>query len=158
MITLKDRFLERATPIREEFLELKKKHSDVVLGEYTIGQVVNGMRGMIGLFYETSSLDPDEGIRFRGYSIPELREKLPKVKGGTEPMPEGVFYLMLMDEIPTQDDAHKVTVEWQRRSNVPKHVFNMLDSLPRHTHPRFLQKLIMMELPRGSFGSTCMRM
>jgi citrate synthase len=31
---------------------------------------------------ETSLLDAQEGIRFRGYSIPELQEKLPKAKTG----------------------------------------------------------------------------
>ena len=36
------------------------------------------MRGMPALIYETSKLDPAEGIRFRGYSIPELNEVLPK--------------------------------------------------------------------------------
>ncbi len=132
---LKQRFAEKAAVIREQFQDIKKNHSDMVLGEYTVGQVINGMRGMIGLLYETSALDPEEGIRFRGYSIDDLREKLPKVQGGTEPMPEGLFYLMLMDEIPSEEDVKLVTIEWQRRSNVPKHVFNMLDSLPRQTHP-----------------------
>ena len=48
------------------------------------------MRGMTGLVTETSLLDAQEGIRFRGYSIPELRET-PKSPGGTEPLPEGLF-------------------------------------------------------------------
>ena len=30
-----------------------------------------------GLLWETSLLDPEEGIRFRGYSIPELQVTLP---------------------------------------------------------------------------------
>ena len=38
-----------------------------------------GMRGMKGLVTETSVLDADEGIRFRGYTIPECQELLPKV-------------------------------------------------------------------------------
>lgn len=32
-----------------------------------------GMRGIKGMVYETSLLDPEEGIRFRGYSIPECQ-------------------------------------------------------------------------------------
>lgn len=132
---LKEKFAKRAESLKAEFQDLKNNHSDVVLGEYTIGQVIGGMRGMIGLLYETSALDPEEGIRFRGYSIPELRERLPKVPGGTEPLPEGIFYLMLMDELPTDEDVKIVSGEWQRRSNVPKHVFTMLDSLPKQTHP-----------------------
>jgi citrate synthase len=37
-----------------------------------------GMRGIKGLVTETSVLDPNEGIRFRGYSIPECQDKLPR--------------------------------------------------------------------------------
>ena len=50
------------------------------------------MRGITGLVSETSLLDAQEGIRFRGYSIPELQEKLPRAEGGSEPLPEGLFY------------------------------------------------------------------
>ena len=46
-------------------------------------QMYGGMRGMKGLVWETSVLDADEGIRFRGYTIPECQELLPKAPGGT---------------------------------------------------------------------------
>lgn len=132
--TLKKRFAEKAAALREQANELKK-HSEHKLGEYNIGQVMGGMRGMIGLTYETSALDPEEGIRFRGYSIPELRVKLPKTEGGKEPLPEGIFYLMLFNELPSKEDVDMVTREWQERANVPQHVFDTLDSLPKETHP-----------------------
>lgn len=65
------------------------------------------MRGMKGLVTETSVLDPDEGIRFRGHSIPECQEVLPKAPGGEEPLPEGLFWLLCTGDIPTsqQTDA-----------------------------------------------------
>jgi citrate synthase len=93
------------------------------------------MKGIIGLITETSKLDPIEGIRFRGFSIPELREKLPKAKGSNEPLPEGLFYLLLMGEIPSEEDVKNITIDWQRRSNVPKHVFDVIDELPVSAHP-----------------------
>lgn len=34
-------------------------------------------------------LDSEEGIRFRGKTIPECQELLPKAPGGKEPLPEG---------------------------------------------------------------------
>jgi citrate synthase len=49
------------------------------------------MRSMKGMVTETSVLDPEEGIRFRGYSIPECQEKLPKASGGQEPLPEAIW-------------------------------------------------------------------
>src|ERR1039457_5271542 len=135
MDKLKEEFARRALPFSVELKEFIKSHGDKVIGHYTIDQVYGGMKGMIGMVTETSKLDPEEGIRFRGYSIPELRTKLPKAPGGNEPLPEGIFYLMLMNELPTDQDVIDVSNQWARRSNVPKHVFDMLDSLPKNTHP-----------------------
>jgi citrate synthase len=135
MDRLKEKFKEVAIPMAKEVKQIINEHGDFVLGEYTVSQVYQGMRGMIGLVTETSKLDANEGIRFRGYSIPELREKLPKAPGGTEPLPEGIFYLMLVGELPTYDDVHSISNEWARRSIVPKHVFDVLDRLPSSTHP-----------------------
>lgn len=61
-----------------------------------------GMRGIKGLVCETSVLDPDEGIRFRGLSIPECQKVLPKAKGGEEPLPEGLFWLLITGDVPTE--------------------------------------------------------
>lgn len=60
------------------------------------------MRGIKGLVCETSVLDADEGIRFRGYSIPECQKTLPKADGGEEPLPEGLFWLLITGDIPTK--------------------------------------------------------
>lgn len=60
-----------------------------------------GMRGIKGLVCETSVLDPDEGIRFRGLSIPECQKVLPKAPGGSEPLPEGLFWLLITGDVPT---------------------------------------------------------
>lgn len=134
---LKSRFFEKAQPVALQTKEFIKNNANTVLGQYTVEDVYSGMKGMIGLVTETSLLDAQEGIRFRGYSIPELREKLPKANGGsgTEPLPEGLFYLLLMDELPTQADADKITALWDERSQVPAHVFRVLDAMPTTTHP-----------------------
>jgi citrate synthase len=98
-------------------------------------QVYQGMRGMTGLVTETSLLDAQEGIRFRGFTIPELQQQLPKADGGSEPLPEGLFYLMLVGELPSENDVHHITSVWQRRSHVPNHVFATIEALPVATHP-----------------------
>jgi len=87
------------------------------------------------MIWETSKLDPKEGIRFRGYSIPELREKLPKRAGDKEPLPEALFWLMLVDEIPTQEEVDWLSNEWEKRNTIPKHTYDMLESFPETTHP-----------------------
>ena len=135
MDKLKQKFSEKAIPVAAEVKNLIKEHGDKVLGQYTVAQVYQGMKGMLGMVTETSKLDAEEGIRFRGYSIPELRKHLPKAPGGTEPLPEGIFYLMLIGELPTYDDVENISNSWARRSIVPRHVFSVLDALPMNTHP-----------------------
>lgn len=135
MDQLKARFAAKALPLAKEFKSFVKANGDMVVGEVSLRQLAGGIRGVKSLITETSQLDAYEGIRFRGYSIPELKKLLPKAEGGTEPLPEGIFYLMLLNEIPTQADVALVSLEWKKRSNVPKHVFEMLDNLPTDTHP-----------------------
>ncbi|XP_073278839.1 citrate synthase, mitochondrial-like isoform X1 [Primulina huaijiensis] len=74
---------------------LKKEYGKVPLGDITVDMVLGGMRGMTGLLWETSLLDPEEGIRFRGMSIPECQNVLPAAKPGGEPLPEGLLWLLL---------------------------------------------------------------
>lgn len=132
---VKDRFKEIADKQSAEIKKIIAEHGDVSLGEVTIAQAYQGMRGIPGLITETSLLDANEGIRFRGYSIPELREKLPHTEAGKEPLPEGLFYLMLMGELPSQEDVDHISATWARRSHVPNHVFDVIESLPVSTHP-----------------------
>jgi len=132
---VKERFKAKADAANIEIKDLLKEHGNRKAGEVTLSQIYQGMRGITGLVTETSLLDAQEGIRFRGYSIPELQAKLPTAKPGGEPMPEGLFYLMLIGELPTEEDAHHITNVWQRRSHVPNHVFATIDALPLNTHP-----------------------
>jgi citrate synthase len=132
---LKDRFKVKAESHAAEVKELIKQHGSKKIGEVQLSQIYQGMRGITGLVSETSLLDAKEGIRFRGYSIPELQKALPKHNGGTEPLPEGLFYLMLIGELPDEEAVAYITSSWQRRSHVPNHVFAAIDALPVTAHP-----------------------
>jgi citrate synthase len=132
---LKDRFKAKADEAAIEIKELLKEHGSKKIGEVQLSQAYQGMRGITGLVTETSLLDSKEGIRFRGYSIPELQEQLPKAKNGKEPLPEGLFYLMLIGELPTEEDVAHISSTLQRRSHVPNHVFAVIDALPVTAHP-----------------------
>ncbi|HTB53064.1 MAG TPA: citrate (Si)-synthase, eukaryotic [Ferruginibacter sp.] len=132
---MKDSFKAKSDVLGAEIKALIKDHGTKKIGEVTLSQVYQGMRGITGLVTETSLLDAQEGIRFRGYTIPELQQKLPKAKGGTEPLPEGLFHLMLLGELPDEDEVHELTSVWQRRSHVPKHVFDTIDATPINSHP-----------------------
>ncbi len=135
MEIIKERFRLKAEESNKEIKELLKENGNRKIGEVTLAQAYQGMRGITGLVTETSLLDSEEGIRFRGYTIPELQQKLPKAPNGDEPLPEGLFYLMLVGELPTQEEAEHITSVWQRRSHVPNYVFATIDALPLSTHP-----------------------
>jgi citrate synthase len=150
---LKDRFKAKSDLANVEIKALLKEHGNKKIGEVTLAQAYQGMRGITGLVTETSLLDAQEGIRFRGYTIPELQEKLPKAPHGTEPLPEGLFYLMLIGELPTPEEAEHVTEILQRRSHVPSHVFAAIDSLPLSTHPMTMFVVAVMALQTESYFS-----
>jgi citrate synthase len=135
MGVIKDTFKAKADIASAEIKSILKEHGNKKIGEVTLSQIYQGMRGITGLVSETSLLDAQDGIRFRGYSIPELQEMLPKAQGGNEPLPEGLFHLMLLGELPNEHDTDHLSSVWQRRSHVPTHVFNTIDALPLSAHP-----------------------
>lgn len=98
-------------------------------------QAVGGARDVKCMVWETSLLDSNEGIRFRGHTIPELQKLLPAAKKGGEPQPEGLLWLLLTGEIPTKAQVDALTRELHSRSAVPKHVDEVLHTLPKTMHP-----------------------
>merc|ERR1712158_172860 len=95
---------EKIPAMQEEVKAFRKSHGSAKIGDITVDSLYGGMR-MKGLVTETSVLDTEEGIRFRGYTIPECQELLPKAPGGEEPLPEGLFWLLLTGEIPTAEQV-----------------------------------------------------
>jgi len=112
-----------------------KENKDKVISSVTVAQAWQGMRGVTGLVSETSLLDANEGIRFRGLSIPECQERLPPAPGGSQPSPESMFWLLMTGEVPTKEESAQLTEELQSRANVPDHVWNIVDNFPKSMHP-----------------------
>ncbi len=112
MSTLKNTLAKKIEEWRPRTQKLVKEHGDVVLGEVTIAQALGGMRGVKCLVTDISYLDPLEGIRFRGYTIPEVLEKLPKPPGAEIPYVEGFVYLLLTGDVPTQKNVEEVREEF----------------------------------------------
>ena len=135
---------------RDRMKSLAKEHADVVVDHVTVGQIVGGMRDIKSLLTDVSFVDPAEGIRFRGMSIPEVLKALPKAKGGKMPLVGGLFYLLLIGEVPTKEQALEVEAEWAQRAEVPDYVFKMLKSMPKDAHPMILLNLAVMSLERTS--------
>ena len=147
---LKDIVAEKIPEQQERIKRLKKEHGDKALGEVTVGMCLGGMRGIQGMLWETSLLDADEGIRFRGFTIPECQEKLPAAIPGGEPIPEGLFWLLMTGEIPTPEQTAALTAEWEARSALPPQVLKVLEALPDGTHPMTQLSAAVMALQPGS--------
>ncbi len=132
---LKEKIAAQLPEWRERVRKLVKENGDVVVGDVTVGQAYGGMRGAKVLVTDISYVDPEEGIRFRGYTIPELLELLPKAEGSDFPLSGGLYYLLLIGEIPTFEEAMAVENEWKARSEVPQYVFDVIMAMPKDTHP-----------------------
>ena len=74
MSSLKKRLTELVPVKRDEVRSIIEKSGDRALSEVTVAQAYGGMRGVRCMVTETSEVDPYEGIRFRDYTIPELRD------------------------------------------------------------------------------------
>lgn len=150
---LKEKISQQLPDWRERVRKLIKEKGDLKVGEVTISQVYGGMRDVKSLVTDISYVDPAEGIRFRGYTIPEILEKLPKPTGAEMPFIGGLYYLFLVGSIPTLDQARDVEAEWKTRSKVPQYVFDTIRAMPGDAHPMTLFTLAVLTLQRESLFS-----
>ena len=135
MSHLKKQVQDKIEAWRPRTTRLLKEFANVKVDEVDIGQVIGGARDIKSLVTDISYLDPFEGIRFRGFTIPEVLEKLPKVPGGEMPYVEGFFFFLLTGDIPSKEDVEAVAEEFKNRSAVPKYVFDILKAMPADSHP-----------------------
>jgi len=135
MSTLKETLRKKIEEHRPRTTKLVKEFSDVKLGDVTIGQAIGGARGIKCLVTDISYLDPMEGIRFRGKTIPETFEALPKVPGSEYPYVEGFWWMLLTGDVPTMEQTLEVVEDWKKRSALPKYVTDVLNAMPEDSHP-----------------------
>ncbi|RXK38507.1 citrate synthase, mitochondrial [Tremella mesenterica] len=133
--SLKDRMTELIPKEIENVKAVRAAYGNKSFGETTVDQAYGGMRGIKGLIWEGSVLDADEGIRFRELTIPECQEKLPAAPGGSEPLPESLFWLLLTGEVPTPEQVKGLSQEWAARAEIPKFVEELIDRCPNTLHP-----------------------
>lgn len=135
MAVLKDKLREKILLERPRTEKLLKEYSNVKIDEVTIGQVIGGMRDIKSLVTDISYLDPQEGIRFRGLTIPEVLEKLPIVDNSEYPSVEGFFSFLLTGDVPTPDEIKDIRADFDRRKEVPQYVFDVIHAFPKDAHP-----------------------
>src|SRR5262245_5849333 len=133
--SLKASLASKTASLKKDIESLLAAHGSTAIADVTVSQAYGGMRDIKCMVTETSSVDPQEGIRYRGMTIPELQAKLPTAPQGAQPLPEGVFWLLLTGDVPTERQVAEVTAAWRANETLPEHVRHTLDQLPAHTHP-----------------------
>ena len=150
MNTLKSTLFDKIEAHRPRIKKLLDQYGDKVINEVTVKQVIGGMRGIKSLITDISYLDPYEGIRYRGYTLPEVIQKLPKPQGSKMPSVEGLFYLLLTGDIPTENQVADVIYDSVNRRQLPKYVYEVIDAFPNNSHPMVILSAAVMSMQRES--------
>lgn len=116
---------ERMPQIREVRTRLAKNYKDVVVSEVTVSQIYGGLRGVKALVCNTSSVEPDEGLKIRDIPINDLTDKLP----------EEILFLLLTGSMPSEEQLKDLQCELSERSDVPSYVWDVLQAMPADSHP-----------------------
>jgi citrate synthase len=147
---LKEVLKQKIDEQRPRTTKLVKEFGDVKVGEYTIAQTIGGGRGIKSLVTDISYLDPMEGIRFRGMTIPETFAALPKVPGSDYPYVEAFWWLLLTGDVPTVEQTQEVVDLWKKVGEVPQYVFDILRAMPRDAHPMSMFSAAIVAMQRES--------
>ena len=66
---------------------------------------------------------------------PQWRRWSRHAEGGQEPLPEGLLWLLLTGELPTEAQTTALSKELAERSALPAHVTELIRNFPKGMHP-----------------------
>ena len=147
---VKETLRQKLDEFRPRVTRLMKEHGKVKIDEVTIDQCIGGARDIRCLVTDISYLDPQEGIRFRGKTIPETFAALPKAPGSDYPTVESFWYFLLTGDVPTQAQVDELLTEWKTRQHVPQYVFDTIRTLPLDSHPMTMLSIGIAAMQRDS--------
>jgi len=147
---LKELLKQKIEEFRPRTTRLVKEFGKVKIDEVTIDQCIGGARDIRSLVTDISYLDPHEGIRFRGKTIPETFEALPKAPGSKYPTVEAFWFFLLTGDVPTQAQVDATVAEWKERQSVPSYVWDAIRALPRDSHPMVMLSVALLTMQRDS--------
>ncbi len=110
---------------RDEIKGIVKGHGDLKISEVNIAQAYGGMRGVKGMVCDTSEVPPDKGLMIRGIPLNEL----------TDQNPEVIFWLLCTGEMPNDAELADLQAEYSKRGEVPQYVWDVLEAMPKDSHP-----------------------
>ena len=140
MSKIKDKLAEKLPQMRTEIQQMLKDHGDKSVSDVTFVQMFGGMRGVKSLLCETSYVDPVQGLIIRGIPILEIADRLP----------EEIFWLLLIGELPTEEETKDFQAELSAVEPLPEYVLNVMKTLPGDSHPMAMLSLGIMCLEQDS--------
>ena len=140
MPTLQERLAQQIPKLREEVKNLVKEQGAKEISKVTVEQAYGGMRGVKSLICDTSSVEPDTGLKVRGHPIKELKDRLP----------EEIFYLLCTGELPDKDSLKALQSELKKRGLVPSYIWDIMESMPKDMHPMVMFNTLILVQERES--------
>mmetsp|Transcript_16921 Transcript_16921/g.28030 ORF Transcript_16921/g.28030 Transcript_16921/m.28030 type:complete len:469 (-) Transcript_16921:92-1498(-) len=127
------------------------KNGDAKIQDVTVEMCINGARSMKAMVTDTSDLDANTGIAYRGKSLYDVNKELPKAPGGESALPEAAFWLLLTGQAPTEEECRGMTEELHRRAQMtPEYIMTFIEGLPKDLHPMTQLSLAMLALQKTS--------
>ena len=141
MSKLYDVLAKQIPGMRNDIKAFVKEHGAKVIGELTIGAAFGGMRGLKAMVCDTSEVPPDKGLIIRGIPIAELTGKLP----------EEIFWLLCVGTLPSADELKDLQNDLRARAKkIPQYAFDVLDAMPKDSHPMCQLDTAILALERES--------
>tara|TARA_Y100000389_G_scaffold158171_1_gene159521 strand:+ start:2137 stop:3402 length:1266 start_codon:yes stop_codon:yes gene_type:complete len=137
---LKENLAKNIPDWRYNYRQLLDEKGDTVTSTVTIEKAFSGMRGIKGMICDTSSVTADAGLHVRGRHILDL----------VDIKPEEVLYLMLVGEIPNKEELEDLQRSLHDRSEVPEYVWNVLNSMPKDSHPMAMFNTAILSMQKES--------
>ncbi|MCB1215978.1 citrate (Si)-synthase [bacterium] len=125
MSIIKEKLSAQIPALRDEIKQLLAENGELKISDVTVAQAYGGMRGIKGMICDTSVVEPDSGVIFRGHPLLEV----------THLLPEEIFWLLLTGEIPSETERKSLRAEFASHNQVPQYVWDVLDSMPADSHP-----------------------
>lgn len=140
MDTLKKTLNKKIPGWRKEHRQLLTQNGDKTVSRITLAQLFKGLRGVNAVHCDTSFVDPVKGLFIRNIPLMEL------IKCSAEE----IFFLLCTGDLPTEKTRLALQNELQKRSVVPQCVWNILDTLPKDTHPMTMLSIAVLSMRRES--------
>ncbi len=125
METLKEKLGKLLKEQQQELKAFLQEHGEKKVAEIQAAQIFTGARGIKALLCNTSSVNPDEGLSVQGRPIGDLADRLP----------EEILYLLLTGELPDAEALQELREDLAHRAKAPDYVWDVLDAMPKDSHP-----------------------